>query len=181
MRGEIRKAAAARRTVVPALAQAEERAAAMLTAEKALLWALIREPAAARTALGEIDAEDIHGLTTGPILQVALSLADFPPDALPATLVERLDADEAAIVRGVAAERAAPATNVTDCWTVLRRRRIERELLSLRDEIERRPADADVLLRRKQDLHRRKQELDDLEAGAARDHRNAAGRVAIGS
>ena len=174
VRAEIRKAAVARRTDAPAVmddlvrpgtrpaaaAGVEERAPAMLQAEKALLWALVHEPTAALTALGEIEPQDIHGLTTASILEVALSLAGLSPDAVPETLVERLDADEAALVRAVAAESVAPATNARDCWITLRQRRYRQELASLRDEIERRPAETDELLRRKLKLHRLVQDLD---------------------
>ena len=172
VRVAIRKAAVARRTEVPALSRAEDGTDGMLPAEKALLWALIREPAAAVAALGEIDREDIHGLTSAPILEIALSLADFPRDAVPRTLVERLDPNEAALVRDIATESAAPA-NAAHCWIPLRQRRYKRELASLRDEIERRPAESDELLRRKQQLHRRVKELDDRDALSARSNRGA--------
>ena len=168
VRAEIRRAAVARRTVAPALAAVKERASAMLQAEKALLWTLVHEPAAALAALGEIEPQDIDGLTTAPILEVALSLADFSPDTVPGTLVERLDADEAALVRAVAAESVAPATNARDCWITLRQRRYRQELASLRDAIERRPAESDELLRRKLELHRLVKELDDRDPGVVR-------------
>ena len=173
VRAEIRKAAVARRTDTPPLARVEERASAMLQAEKALLWALIHEPAAALTALGEIEARDIRGLTTAPILEVALSLASFSPDTLPGTLVERLDPDEAALVRAIAAESGAPVTNAGDCWITLRKRRYRQELASLRDEIERKPAESDELLRQKLALHRLVKELDDLDASIAPPNRGA--------
>ena len=172
VRAEIRKAAVARRTDVAALPRTARPGAAMLPAEKALLWALLREPAAALAALGEVAPEDIQGLSTAPILEIARSLTDFPPDAVPGTLLERLDQGEAALVRGVAAEPAAPAS-AEHCWIPLRRRRYERELASLGESIESRPAETDVLLRRKQDLHRRKRELDDLDARTVQTVRGA--------
>ena len=173
VRAEIRKAAVARRTDAPAPAPAAEHASPMLQAEKALLWALVHEPAAALAALGEIEPPDIHGLTTAPILQVALSLADLSPDVVPGTLVERLDADEAALVQAIAAESVAPATNARDCWITLRQRRYRQELAFLRDEIERKPAESDELLRRKLELHRLVKDLDDRGAGGVRPDRRA--------
>ncbi len=187
LRAEIRKAAVARRTTAPAAmedvldgeireagaAVGGERAPAMLQAEKALLWALVREPAAALAALGEIEPRDLHGLRTAPILEVALSLAGIPPAAVPETLVERLDPEEAALVRTIAAEPAAPATNAGACWITLRQRRYRQELALLRDEIERRPAESDELLRRKQELHRRVNELDELDVGVVQEHPGA--------
>ena len=183
IRAEIRKAAVARRTNAPVVmddviraetrkapaAGVEERAPAMLQAEKALLWALLREPASALVALGEIEPRDIHGLSTAPILEVALSLAGLPPNAVPETLVERLAPEEARLVRTIAAEPVPPATNAGACWITLRQRRYRRELALLRDEIERRPTESDELLRRKQELHRRVSELDELDVGGVQE------------
>jgi hypothetical protein len=152
----------------------------MLPAEKALLWALIHDPAAAVTALGNVDAKDIQGLATATILEIARSLADFPPDSVPGTLLERLDQGEAALVRDVATESAAPA-RAARCWIPLRLRRYERELASLGARIERRPPEIDELLREKQDLHRRKMELDDLDARTVQDDRGAGNGTLVSS
>ena len=180
VRAEIRKAAVARRTDAPALPRTAGHTSAMLPAEKALLWALIHDPAAAVTALGNVDAKDIQGLATATILEIARSLADFPPDSVPGTLLERLDQGEAALVRDVATESAAPA-RAARCWIPLRLRRYERELASLGDRIERRPPEIDELLREKQDLHRRKMELDDLDARTVQDDRGAGNGTLVSS
>ncbi|MCY4659478.1 MAG: DNA primase [Acidobacteria bacterium] len=187
IRAEIRKAAVARRTNAPTVmedviraearkagvARADERSATMLQAEKALLWALVHDPAAALPVLGAIEPRDLEGLTTAPILEVALSLEGVSPAAVPGTLVERLDPDEAALVQAIAAESVAPATNAGDCWITLRKRRYRQELASLRDEIERKPAESDELLRRKLELHRLVKELDDRNGGVVQPGRGA--------
>ncbi len=164
IRAETRKAGGAR---------ADERSSTILQAEKALLWALVHDPAAALPMLGAIEPRDLEGLATAPILEVALSLEGVSPAAVPDTLVERLDPDEAALVQAIAAESVAPATNAGDCWITLRKRRYRQELASLRDEIERKPAESDELLRRKLELHRLVKELDDRNGGAVQPGRRA--------
>lgn len=169
VRAEIRKAAVARRAEAPALARVEARAsvADVPLAEKGLIWACVREPAAALAALGMMEPEDLDGLATGTILSLARSLADFPPESVPGTLTERLGPEEAALVSDVAAAAAAPATAAA-CGMTLKRRRFERERASLQHEIDRRQregtpgalAEIDALWRRKRELLQRLEALD---------------------
>ena len=169
VRADIRKAAVARRTDVPALPRTEERAATgeVPLAEKGLLWALLRDPAAALAALGGMEPEDLDGLTLGSILQLARSLTDFPPESVPGTLAERLRPEEAALVADIAQSPAAPAT-AGDCAAALQRRRYERERASLQHEIDRRQRDGtpgalaeiDGLWRQKRELLRRMESLE---------------------
>jgi len=122
----------------------------------------MREPAAAQPVLAELEIDDLSSLTTGAILRVARTLADWPAEGVPSTLLERLTQDEAALVSGIAAEQEAPAT-VTDCGIELRRLRFERERAALQDEIAQRQQlgtpgaleEIDDLWQRKKDLLQR--------------------------
>ena len=160
VRAEIRRAAVARRTTF------DERDRISLgtvtPAEKGLIWATMRDTAAAQSVLAGMDKEDFSNLTTGAVLQVARTLADWPVEAVPETLLERLTKDEATLVSRIADEPTAPAT-VDDCGVELRRLRFERERAALQEEIDRRqqlgtPRDLqeiDALWQRKKDLLQR--------------------------
>ncbi len=160
VRDEIRKAAVARRTDVAATGSTA--ATSVQPAEKGLVWAIVRDTTSAQAVLRDMDPEDFRGLATASILQVACTLADFPPDAVPGTLADRLSADEAALVSAIAAETTAPAA-VNDCGLELRRLRYARERAALQDEIDRRQRDGtpgalaeiDGLWRQKRDLLQR--------------------------
>ena len=122
----------------------------------------MRDTTSAQAVLNDMDPEDFRGLATASILLVARTLADFPPDAVPRTLSERLSSDEAALVSTIAAEADAPAL-VNDCGLALRRLRYERERAALQDEIDRRQRDGtpralaeiDGLWQQKKDLLQR--------------------------
>jgi DNA primase len=134
VRGEIRKAAAQRRTdwTPPGLAAAGE----MKPAETGLLWALTHEPEAAAEALAGLEAQDLEGLRTAPILLAAQGLAAGAPEHLPRTLAERLNQEEAELVSeiGQAPTRPAPADA---CVQALKRLRYERERAAVQREIDR--------------------------------------------
>ena len=160
VRAEIRRAAVARRTTV---SWRDPVSLSTITpAEKGLIWSTMREPAAAQPVLAELETDDLSNLTTGAILRVASTLVDWPAEGVPSTLLERLTQDEAALVSGIAAERAAPAA-VTDCGIELRRLRFERERAALQDEIDQRQQlgtpgaleEIDDLWQRKKDLLQR--------------------------
>lgn len=160
VRTEIRKAAAQRRTewTPPGLTRAGE----VKPAETGLLWALAHEPAAAASALLELEAKDLEGLRTAAILRAAQGLAGGPPEHLPGTLMERLSQEEAELVTAVsqASRRPAPADA---CVQALKRLRYERECAEVQREIDRlqqqgAPGDdarIDVLSRQKMDLSQR--------------------------
>lgn len=160
VRTEIRKAAAQRRTewTPPGLTRAGE----VKPAETGLLWALAHEPAAAASALLELEAKDLEGLRTAAILRAAQGLAGGPPEHLPGTLMERLNQEEAELVAAVsqASRRPAPADA---CVQALKRLRYERECAEVQREIDRlqqqgAPGDdarIDALSRQKMDLSQR--------------------------
>lgn len=135
VRAEIRKAAVARRTRV------SERELASLgritVAERGLIWALLHEPASALHALAQLEDADLDELATRPILQAARGLLDWPPDRVPATLMERLTKDEGELVEGIGADGAPPATILTECPEALRQLRRAREHATIQEEIAR--------------------------------------------
>ena len=164
VRAEIRRAAVARRTTYTD----PERTAVIgiKPAERGLIWATMHETDAAQAVLADMDTEDFEGLATAPILQVAQTLANWPPEAVPRTLLERLAEDEAKLVTEIAAAPAA-AARVDDCGHELRRRRFERERAALQDEINRRQQlgtpsalqEIEGLWQRKKDLLQRMEAL----------------------
>ena len=134
VRAEIRKAAVGQRTTVgdrelPGLG-------AIKTAEKGLIWALLRDTEAAVAALADLERVDFEGLATAPILQAARSLSDWPVDNIPATLRERLDDAEAQLVTSIANQDVAPAP-ANECARALKRLSCERERAALQSEIDR--------------------------------------------
>jgi DNA primase len=157
VRTEIRKAAVARRTTL------DERhvsaRAPVKTAEKGLIWALVRDTSSALKALVELSDDDLAGLATAPILSTARSLADWPSDTVFDTLRERLSTEEAAWMARVGAEDHPPAPAAA-CGEALKRRGYERERTAVQDEIDRCQqlgtpsalAEIDVLWRKKRDL-----------------------------
>ena len=160
VRDEIRRAAVARRTTFN---ERERTPVGSITpAERGLIWAMMRETHEAQAVFAGIDPTDIEGLATAPILQVARTLAEWPPEAVPRTLLERLAEDEAALVTEIAASATA-AAQVEGCGIELRRRRFERERAALQDEIDQRQAlgtpgaleEIEGLWRRKKDLLQR--------------------------
>ena len=136
VRAEIRKAAVERRTSVtsPQMAMG----APPKQAERGLIWALIRDPASALAAMDEADLEgdDLTGLTTGPILRVALSLRELSAGLVPDTLVARLSQEEADLTRDLASAVTSPAP-ANECVRALKRGRYERERAAVQREIDR--------------------------------------------
>ena len=160
VRTEIRRAAVARRTTFD---QRDRVSLGTVTpAEKGLIWATMCDTPAALGVLGGMEEEDFTSLTTGAILQVARSLAEWPVETVPETLLARLSKDEATLVSGIAEEPTAPA-GVDDCGIELRRLRFERERAALQEEIARRQQlgtpvalqEIDALWQRKKDLLQR--------------------------
>jgi DNA primase len=167
VRAEIRKAAAARKTTATMVG-----APGVLTgsghvrdAERALLWWIVNNPADALQALQEVDPEDLEGLATREILELARTLQPSSPDLLPSGLLQRLSTTGAQLVTRVAAEKAPPALIVRECVRALKLIRCERERALLQTEIDRlqqsgqADQDINVLLDRKTELAMRIQEL----------------------
>ena len=122
----------------------------------------MRDTAQAQAVLAGLEPDDIEGLATTSILQVARTLAGWPADAVPSALLERLTEDEAALASRIAAEPVAPA-DVEDCGIEMQRLRFERERAALQDEINQRQRlgtpvalrEIDALWQRKKDLLQR--------------------------
>jgi DNA primase len=133
VRDEIRKAAAARKTAVPAAAVRPRGAVATLRdAEKGLLWALVNEPGLARRALASLEPTDLEGLTSEEVLLAGLRTGDVAAEAVPAALLERLSEQDALLLSRVAAEPHAPQPDMggylDSCVEALRGLRLRREL-----------------------------------------------------
>ena len=135
VRAEIRKAAAARKTDLPA-----ERVPTLQRhirkAEKGLIWTLVHQPAAAVVSLRQLETEDLQGLSTENILRTARDL-DVRPEDVPTTLMERLSTQEAELLASVAAEPSPPANLPDLCVVALKYVRLERELSEVQRELNR--------------------------------------------
>ena len=161
VRTQIRQAAVARKTTI-APTRTGNGITTMTPAEKGLLWATMCDTVAAQQVLASLAADDLEGLGTRSILQVARTLSDWPAEAVPDTLLERLSPEEAGLMSRIAAEPEAPA-RADDCGVEIRRLRFERERAQLQDEIDRRQRlgtpgalqEIDALWRRKKDLLQR--------------------------
>jgi DNA primase len=134
VRTEIRKAAAAKKTV---LTSELPRAGQLKDAEKALVWWIVNRPGDAVPELALIEGDDLEHLSTRPILDVARALPPDQPDRLPSTLIERLSSVEAQLVTRIASEPKPPAFRVADCVRALKRVRWERAHSAVRHEIDR--------------------------------------------
>ena len=162
LRDEIRKAAASKKKEAPAIAVRSS--VRLLPAETGLLWALDHRPVEGLAGLAQLDEGDLEGLASGAILVLATSLAEVPPDFLPALLRERLSEAERALFERAAAGEQPPAAP-GDCVNALKRMSLERERAALQDEIDRvatRSGTDDALSglwARKKELLRRLEEL----------------------
>jgi len=164
IRDEIRKAAAQRKTVAPAVAVPVR--THLKQAELGLLWTLAHRPVEGLAAVAQLDETDLEGLVSAPVLRMAASLREVPPETLPELLRERLSSGERELLERAAAPDSAPATP-TDCVNALRRLRYDRERSAVQDEIDRlqqHPGpDGDQMLsalwERKKELLRRLEEL----------------------
>jgi DNA primase len=135
VRAEIRKAAAERKTELPA-----ERVPTLQghvrKAEKALIWTLVHHPAEAVAALRGLESDDLKGLSTENLLRTARDLKVRAED-VPATLMERLSTQEAELLASVAAEPSPPAVLPDLCVLALKYVRLERQLADVQRELNR--------------------------------------------
>lgn len=162
VRSEIRKAAAERKTELPA-----ERLPSLVTrlrpAERGLLWTLIHQPVETVPWLRMLEPEDIQGLRSESVLRIALDL-EISAEDVPAALMERLSTQEAEMLAAIAAEASSPVLRPDVSVFSLKRLRLEREQAEVQREIDRlqaageKGADLTALLRRKMSVQR------DLEA-----------------
>ncbi|MBI3047925.1 MAG: DNA primase [Acidobacteria bacterium] len=105
-------------------------------AEKGLIWWLIHRPEAALEALRTLDPEDLEGLGSRSVLDLARKL-DHDRGFSPSVLLERLNVSEAQLVTAVASEAEPHVHDAAECALILRRLRYERERAALQREIDR--------------------------------------------
>jgi len=136
IRDEIRKAAAARKTTLPT-----ERMPGLhgklRAAEKGLLWALVHDPTAMAEWLEMLEPEDLEGLRSRDILELAQQMVRQPDIELPSVLMERLSNTEAQMLAAVAAEAHPPVRDAEQCVKALKLLRYEREQADVQREIAR--------------------------------------------
>jgi DNA primase len=168
VRDEIRKAAAQRRTEAPSVAVAG--VTRVRPHEQGLLWTLVHRPVEGLAAVSQIEAEDLDGLLAAPVLQLAASLTDAPPEMLPSLLRERLSDGERALLDRAAADEA-PAAPPAECINALKRERVKRDIALVQRDIDRLQEGSRMddealtaLWERKKELLRR---LEDLTQGNA--------------
>jgi DNA primase len=136
VRAEIKKAAAKRETAVAVLDRPAVALDQVKTAEKGLIWALVHDPAPAQAALAELESEDLVGQASQAILDQARTLKDWPSEALPRALLERLTSMEARLVEEIARQPHPPGPPL-DCVKALKRLRYTRERAAVQREIDR--------------------------------------------
>jgi DNA primase len=133
VRAEIRKAAAARRTTLPA--RFTPASTHVTDTERGLLWAILHEPEAAAAALRSLQPVDLEGLASESVLLKAGELAAGDPLVMPSSLMERLNNREAQILARAGAERQAPVLDLNACVEALQNLRVRRELAEIEAEI----------------------------------------------
>lgn len=133
VRAEIRKAAAAKRTTLPARPTAT--ATHVTDTERALLWAILHQPEQARAALLSLQESDLEGLAAESLLLKARQLAEGDPEMLPISLMERLNDREAQMLARAGAERQAPVLDLGGCVDALRKLSLRRELAGIEAEM----------------------------------------------
>ena len=157
LRESLRRAAAERRSEIKQ--KPEFLSSVVKQADRRLMQMLVEAEEFRERLAVEIAASELHrGLETEHIFEVLLAAAvsGAPPD--PAALAETLLEQDRRVLFDILFDAGASATweEAESCLGVLRRRRVESELLAVQREIEAKPAAADLrrLLERKQELHR---------------------------
>ena len=136
VRAEIRKAAVQRQTSVPAVEGRSTRKWQAKPAELGLIWGLVHDPHGVAPALAALEPGDLEGLATGSILQQARYLQEWPSDALPEALIQRLNNEEARLVEQIG-QHKQPLGDPAECVRALKRMRYDRERAALQREIDR--------------------------------------------
>jgi DNA primase len=171
VRAEIRKAAAARKTVVTTRElPAAGPAGPLKPAERGLIWGLFHKTEEALAALAELEAPDLEYLAGREIFEIARELTSQPPELLPSELLRRLSTMNNQLVTGIAGEATAPVTgpgDLAECARILKRLRCERQRAAIQREIDRLQGlgsgahgdELDLLLNQKRTLAQRIEEL----------------------
>jgi hypothetical protein len=136
VRAEIKKAAARRETTVAALDRPKVALEQLKRAEKEVISALMCKPEAGVAALALLEPEDLVGLPTRAILEQARSLQEMPLALLPATLIERLNEEEARLVQEIVRKPPPPGDPLL-LARALKRLRYDRERADIQREISR--------------------------------------------
>ena len=133
VRAQIRKAAVQKQTVAPT--RLSHSFGNVTKAEKGLIWWLVHEPGPALAALESLTAEDLAGLPSRSVLDLALELNENSGFS-PSVLLERLSTVEAQLVTGIASEKEPHVNDAESCAQIIRRIRCEREHAAIQREID---------------------------------------------
>jgi DNA primase len=134
VRAEIRKAAVQKQ---PTFTRLHSGGFGQVTkAETGLIWWLVHRPAEGIEALVSLEVEDMNGLATRSVLDLARQLND-DKGLSPSMLLERLNMVEAQLVTGIASEPEPPTLSPESCVRELRRGRYQRERAAVQREIDR--------------------------------------------
>jgi DNA primase len=136
VRAEIRKAAHARRTEIPA-DRLRPVTVPLRDVEKGLLWSLVHHPADAVNALRALEPLDIEGLASQGVLEKAIALEPMEAEQVPTVLMGGLNENEAQLLAKVASAAQPPALDLKECVRALRFSRIERQLAEIQRDIDR--------------------------------------------
>jgi DNA primase len=157
LRESLRRAAAERRSEVKP--KAELLSPAVKPAERRLIEMLIEAEGFREKLAREISSEELHrGLETEKIFEVIVRvvLAGERPD--PTSLAGALEEKDRRLLFEFLFDSSGAAEweEAESCLSVLRNRRVERELAELQKQIESKPSTAEMrrLLTRKQELHK---------------------------
>jgi hypothetical protein len=159
VRAEIRKAAAARKTELPA-ARVPLIGGQLRAAERGLLWGLVHQPEQVMPWVRTLQDSDLEGLNSENLLRLARDLASGGASELPNRLMERLSSEEANRLAAIAAEASAPVLDAEQSVRTLKQLRLERERAEIQREIDRMQAagrsgpELNALLTRKGELSR---------------------------
>jgi DNA primase len=138
VREEIRKAAVQRQTTLArrTLPSMNNAGIGLTTkAEKGLIWLLVHDPGKALAALDHLEKEDLDGLATSSVLDLARNLREngkFSP-----TLFLDQSLSEAPYITGIASESEAHVHDAAECVRELKRRRYSREMAAVQQKIDR--------------------------------------------
>ena len=133
VRAQIRKAAVQKQTAVPT--RLSSSFGTVTKAEKGLIWWLVHEPGPALAALESLTPEDLAGLPSRSVLDLALELNENRGFS-PSVLLERLSTVEAQLVTGIASEKEPHVNDAESCAQIIRRMRCEREHAAIQREID---------------------------------------------
>jgi DNA primase len=153
IRSEIRKAAVARKTDLPA-ERIRANTGRLRDVERGLLWAMVHAPDQAAGALRQLEVVDFQGLTSESVLAKAIEVLPQGSNALPHALMARLTTQEAELVTTVAALSQAPSLDLHMCVLALQLERLERQLGEIQRQLAQSKSSDKVneLLRQKNEL-----------------------------